>query len=778
MAKRPHTKQHSLGWGSRSLSGRSKPLWLLLGVLAFLTGEAMAEENPGRPHSRIAPPADPPAKSSSAKSSSEPALVGTKDLGQSNPRVGYLLRIKLPIDGESYRRVKVFVRKALERARSRQVQPVLIFHFQVPSEQKEYGRGSEFGASSDLARFLTSKELSAASTVAYIPQSIQGHAVLVALACDEIIMAPDAEIGSAGIDEQIIEPDMRTTYRLIAERRRNFPPDVALALLDPALELLEVKTDLGTEFVLSDRLPQIRQEKRTILAEPKVLVPAGQPAQFTGFEARRLRFISYLASDLRELARALEMPPDTIEEDMALSESWVPIGVTLKGPIDHDKLRRIQRTIEDAIRDRRINLVVLMIQSPGGSPSESIQLANFLGTALKKEQVHTVAYVPEEARADAALIALACSQLVVHPETVLGGPGVVQLSREELDMVLKALKNPEGAWAHRSWSVAAAMIDPDIEVFQYRRRGQQQLFSLEEMEQLAKRDPSAAEWIKGERVPTRAGLRGSEAGKLGLADYVVRDFTEFQKEFSLEEEIPWAEPGWAQHIIDLLARPEVAGLLLAIGFFALYFELHTPGIGLGGFVATVCFLLFFWSRFLGGTAGWLEVLLFLTGTGCLLLEIFVIPGFGIFGLGGGLMILASLVLASQTFIIPRNEYQVQQSIQSLLILIGAFGGVIVLAWLTRKWLPRIPVVGRMFLPPPEGYEAQQIRQRETLANYHDLLGAEGITTTQLIPCGKARFGNRLVDVIADGELIERGRKVVVTEIQGYRVVVRPTEEQT
>jgi membrane-bound serine protease (ClpP class) len=695
---------------------------------------------------------------------------------QERVAVGYLLRVKLPIDGQSYQRAKLFVRKALERARSRNQQPILIFHFQVRPDQKEYGRGSEFGASSDLARFLTSSELRGARTVAYISQSLQGHAVLVALACDEIIMAPEAEIGPAGVDERIIEPDMRSTYEVIANRRRTFPPDVALGLLDPALEILEVKTDLGTEYVRSDRLEELRKQKRTILGEPKVLIPAGQPGRFTGEEARRLRFIGYLASDMRELARALDLAPESIEEDLALSENWTPIGVTLKGPITSDKVRRVQRIIEDAIRDRRINLVILEIHSPGGSISESIQLANFLGPALKKEQVHTVAYVPSEARADASLVALACSQLVVHPEAILGGPGGAQPSKDDLDLLRKVAKNPEGPWAHRGWSSVLAMVDADMEMYEYVRRGQRQLFSLEEMEELSKRDPTAAQWIKGQRVSIRGGLKGAQAGQLGLADFVVRDFAELQKEFSLEEGVPWAEPGWAQHLIDLLARPEVAGLLLAIGFFALYFELHTPGVGLGGFIATVCFLLFFWSRFLGGTAGWLEVLLFLAGVACLLLEIFVLPGFGIFGLGGGLLIIASLILASQTFVIPRNEYQVHQSMQSLMILIGAFGGVLILAWMTRKWLPRMPVLGRMFLPPPEPEEAEQIRQRERLADYTHLVGAVGIATTRLVPSGKARFGNELVDVTAEGELIERGQKIIVTEVQGYRVIVRPVEE--
>ena len=74
-----------------------------------------------------------------------------------------------------------------------------------------------------------------------------------------------------------------------------------------------------------------------------------------------------------------------------------------------------------------------------------------------------------------------------------------------------------------------------------------------------------------------------------------------------------AEPGWADYLIDALAAPAVAWLLLLIGGAALYAELQAPGIGVGGFVAGVCFLLYFWSKHLDGTAGWLEVLLFAGG---------------------------------------------------------------------------------------------------------------------------------------------------------------------
>ena len=213
-------------------------------------------------------------------------------------------------------------------------------------------------------------------------------------------------------------------------------------------------------------------------------------------------------------------------------------------------------------------------------------------------------------------------------------------------------------------------------------------------------------------------------------------------------------------------------MLLVVGGAALWAELHSPGMGLGAFVALVCFLLFFWSRYLGGTAGWLEVMLLVVGAICVLVEIFVLPGFGIFGLGGGLLILASLVLASQTFVWPRNEYQISQMSQSVTVVAGAMVAIVVLAVMMRRFLPQTPVLNQMVLSPAGRRWRDSIAHREALAHYEHLLGVRGVTTTQLTPGGKARFGAELVDVMADGEVIAPGTTIEIVSTQGNHVLVR------
>jgi membrane-bound serine protease (ClpP class) len=246
---------------------------------------------------------------------------------------------------------------------------------------------------------------------------------------------------------------------------------------------------------------------------------------------------------------------------------------------------------------------------------------------------------------------------------------------------------------------------------------------------------------------------------------VVGDFAALRKAYGVEGQVGFAEPGWADRLLTALASPELAWLLLLIGGAGLYIELKTPGVGLGGFVAMVAFIVYFWSQHLQGTSGWLEVMLFLAGIFCLAVEIFVIPGFGVLGLGGGLLVIASIVLASQSFVLPANEYQIRQMQWSLLGILGAGVGVALLGVALRRVLPATPVLRDVFLAPPAAGPLDD-------AMLDDMIGAEGTTTTRLAPAGKARIGGAVRDVTTEGELIEPGLPVRVVAVRGRRVVVR------
>ncbi|HEY4312737.1 MAG TPA: NfeD family protein [Pirellulales bacterium] len=676
-------------------------------------------------------------------------------------RAGRMVRVPMPITDKVDNQIRRVVDSVLAETKRAGQWPVFIFEI-------EPGRAN-FGEAYDLANFLSGPALNGATTVAWIPKTISGHAVLVAMACDEIVMSPEAEIGKAGEYEKVIEPSVRNAYVGIANRRMNIPSDVALALLDPAVELVMVETDVSREYALASRLDELRKQKS--FEKPKVIKPAGQPGIFTGNRAWELGFVKSLAASRADVAKALGLPREAVEADPSLDGDWRPVRIDIRGPITSKLAEQTQALIQNQIQDHDANFFCLWIDSEGGSATDSINLANFL-TSLDPGERRTVAYIPNAARADAAFIALAADQIVMHPKATLGGRGDMLADDVDVKLIAGSLRDIAKRKG-RAPAIAAAMIDPSVTVYRY-TRVRDALIDYFTPEDLAAQG-DADGWQQGAEIGHRGQpleLTGQEAEQYGVARYLARDFEELKNLYGLEGDPALVEPSWAHILIDALNSPGISWLLLLVGGAALYAELQAPGIGLGGLISALCFLLYFWIAYLGGTAGWLEVLLFLAGVVCLMLEIFVLPGVGVFGLAGGLLVIVSLVLASQTFVLPRNAYQVAQLRNSLLALTSVGAGVVALAILMNRYLPHAPMFNRMMLAPPTPEELSVIHQREAVARFEHLVGMQGVTTTPLLPSGKAQIGDELVDVIADGEVIERNQPVRVVEVRGNRVLVR------
>ena len=225
-------------------------------------------------------------------------------------------------------------------------------------------------------------------------------------------------------------------------------------------------------------------------------------------------------------------------------------------------------------------------------------------------------------------------------------------------------------------------------------------------------------------------------------------------------------------------------LLIMIGVFCIYLELHTMA-GFFGIGSALCFTLFFWSRYLGGTAGWLEIVLFVLGLFLIAIEIFVIPGFGVFGVSGGLLIVSALIMASQTFVIPQTGEQVTQTVWTLGTMGGAICSVIVLAMIMSHYLPRMLLLNQMILAPPHmaaGHDPDEPRlspeysdetpRTQLIERDQSLRQKQGIAVSVLRPAGKAQIGEELVDVVSDGPYIPEGSQIEVVEVAGNRVVVR------
>ena len=646
---------------------------------------------------------------------------------------------------------------------------MLVLEFWPPPNEED-GLGSQFERSLALARYLASERLNDVRTVAYLPRSVLGHAVLPVMACEEIIMHPDAELGAAGHSEGPITPAIRGAYSEIANRRRTIPAAVALGMLDRDLKVLKVTTPTGTRYVLSDDLPALQEEVAVQAID--TMVPAGDLGRFTGLDLRLQHgFVSHVASERRELAEKLGIKMSSLEPDPSAGGQWNPIRVDLAGPVSATSTNRIKRGVEEQLRQGTVNLICVAIDSPGGDLAASLDLAIYLAE-LDSSQVRTVAYVSGQALGDAALVSLGCDHLVMHTGAVLGGPVPTNPLRKSARICRfrcgrsVAIRLAIGPCRPRCLTLSWPCIATNWRAVRSSNISARKSWSSKPIR------ANGGRAKKSPRPGKPLSLTGERAEELGLARFAVDNFAEFKRLYELENDPALVEPSWVDDLIDYLAAPQVAASLLFFAGFALMMELSSPGLGVGGFVAAVCFVLFFWSQFLDGTADWLEILLFLTGVACVAIEIFVIPGFGVFGMGGGLLMIAALVLASQTFIFPRNEYQMNQFPRSLMMVLAAGGGVGAGLVVLRKFMDRAPILRRIILTSARWRAARGSgSQREALVDFGHLLGQVGMTISPLVPAGKARFGNDFVSVISDGDIVPKGTPVRVTSVTGNRVEV-------
>lgn len=681
----------------------------------------------------------------------------------------HLVRVLLPLTGSADTDIKRTVMKLVESLEDGNQRPLVIFEFS--SRAGRSAESTEFERALSLARFLTGGELQGLRTIAYLPESVHGHAVLVVLACEQVVMAPAAELGDAGVIETVIDDSLRGAYKDIGGRRRILPVPLVMGMLDRALAVYRVETPDDVLFVHEEQLEQLTAAGEVVRVDT-VMAP-GKAGLLEGrWLAGDDRLITHLAANRQELAETLRLPPGSIREQQGTRRRGVQIEIS--GRISGSKMATLRRSLQKEIDSQTVQLVAVVIDSPGGDIEVSVDLANDL-LAIDDAEILTVAVIAGQARSDAAIIASACDELVMLEGSVLGGPGeVVPIGDdlENVEFVLRQIGEQKG----RDWSLLLALVSQDETIHQYENAatGDKRFWNADQFSE----QPPGIRWNRGPLLETADGLTSTVALELNLARHVIRNVDDVGRLYGLEEELQEARTPWVIDAIERLAsEPWFVRFLLFIAFMALMTEASAPGLGVPGFVSGLCFLLFFWIQFFNGTAGWLEVALFVGGLVFIGVEIFLLPGVGVFGIGGGLMVLFSIVLASQTFVVPRNEYQIGQTVNSVLS-VGIVGmGLIVATIVMSRYLPNTRFFHRLAVQPPTGEERESIEWNEAVVHLDHLVGMAGFTTTPLSPAGKVRLDEKLFDVISDGEMIEADVEVVVAEVTGNRVVVRKKSEE-
>jgi membrane-bound serine protease (ClpP class) len=549
-----------------------------------------------------------------------------------------------------------------------------------------------------------------------------------------------------------------------------------------------------------DHLPQAniqleeacsRLEMRLLYAGRHILLPRlWQGSRIRVMKkAFRVIFVFALFMAAGAWAAGASLTPETTAP---VSGNAKAIVIPCKGTIDQTLFYSIKRRSEIALRSGADYLIYQM-ETYGGMLDAADSIAKYM-IQQAASRGHTVAYITTEAISAGALISASCQDIIMRENTTIGDAAPITLGgklegieREKAESFLRAAE-ANGYPA----LLLKAMVTMQIEVYRVLnlRTGQYEFFEKDSLP----KDPNKYEVEKAEMIngsDELLTLTASKALEYGIARAVVKDlngamsFIEKRDHVVFAEEPAVLNPSWSELMVSWLNSPIVMGILFMLALLGAYIEFSTPGFGLPGLVAVICFALILGSKYLVGMANWVEVLLLLIGVALLLVEIFVLPGFGVAGILGIACILVGLFgmlirNAPDEFPWPHTSAD-WQSLSSGVIGLGVgFAGFLVAAWLLSRYLPKIPFARGLILSPAvaaagRGGAQVSMTSPPDSASAGVQVSDVGEVLSTLRPAGKARFGDAIVDVVATGEFLDRGTAVRIIEIYGSRVVVKKAE---
>lgn len=411
---------------------------------------------------------------------------------------------------------------------------------------------------------------------------------------------------------------------------------------------------------------------------------------------------------------------------------------------------RHTRQALDRAAEAGAGVLVVHLNTYGGS----VVHADSIRTSLLNTPMKTVAFVDNNAASAGALIALACDTVVMRRGAAMGAATVVNgadgaAMPDKYQSYMRAImrstaeshgRDSAGQW-RRDPLIAEAMVDSRVEVPGLIDSTKVLTFTADE----------ALRWRYADY---KAESLDEALGKVGVSDYTLDEY----------------KPTWVDSLIGFLTNPAVQAVLIMIIVGGIYMELHTAGMGFPSAAAIVAAVLYFLPIYLTGIASPWIVLLFVVGLVLVVLEVFVVPGFGVTGISGFICVGLSLVFA----LIENYSFSLSYADTSALWWsLGTFATGIVLAiaavwYLTSSHGPRWVRRHTDLLTELSardgfvGVDMQPLRH----------VGHEGRAITDMRPAGKVEVDGDVLDAVSAMGFIHAGTKVKVTKYENAQVYVR------
>lgn len=395
------------------------------------------------------------------------------------------------------------------------------------------------------------------------------------------------------------------------------------------------------------------------------------------------------------------------------------VVVPIHGTVDQGMAHLVTRSVEKA-NEEHAAAVVLDVNSLGGIVDAALQIKD----ALLNAHEPVIAFVSGRAYSSAALISLSSSRIIMAPGASIGSAEPHPDTRETVS-ALKAEFESAALRNHRNPKLAAAMVDRTIDVPEYKPTGAFLTLNTQ--------DAIRSHIADGIQPSLDAALN---AQGLGSAPREQAGYT------------------WAEELARFATDPVVSGLLLTLGMLGLLIEMQTMH-GIAGVIGVGAFALFFGAHIYAGFSNGIVAILAVLGVIGILWELHVVPGHGLPGIIGAVLLFCAVLFAfgTQFFVVA------VETIATAVVLTAIGFSLLVRAVPQNAWANRLALA------------AVQGPDYVTSGDFSALRGKTGVAASYLRPAGIAQIDGRRVDVLTQGEFIAQGTPIRVARVEGARIFV-------
>ena len=417
--------------------------------------------------------------------------------------------------------------------------------------------------------------------------------------------------------------------------------------------------------------------------------------------------------------------------------------------------RFVQQGFDEA-NELNADIVLIHLNTYGGL----VDVADSIRTKILNSHIPVWVFIDNQAASAGALISIAADSIYMRQGASIGAATVVNQTGEKapdkyqsfMRSIMRSTAEAKGKYPivengdttfkwRRDPKIAEAMVDESIFIEGIIDTGKILTFTPEEA-MLWGFCEGKAESI--ENLLTNAGI----------TNYKLVEF----------------KPTLIDRTIGFLTSPIISGLLIMLIVGGIYFELQTPGIGFPLAIAILGAILYFAPHYIEGLAEHYEILIFIVGLLLIALEIFVIPGFGVAGISGILLVIIGLTVAmidNEIFRDTRPFSWVEILRPLATVSVSLVSGIIISIILSRKLItsPSFPSLAlNSSLTMEDGYIGIDKNQKDTL-------GKTGVAVTVLRPSGRVKIGEDIFDAVSEDGFINKNEEIKVIRDEAGQVYV-------